>query len=176
MVFEPGKSGCPGGRAVGKPLTDALLARLAHTSTAPEKPRTVAQAIVEKLISNALAGDQKAIDMIFDRVEGKAAQHITASVQHEVMDVVEAARRIAFAINSARMKGEVIDGTLAALAGDDAPDITDLRPEEPPAIPYAPVDLPPVAVPKGLKLGAQLTELTKQEKAKLKDAIEHGKK
>lgn len=176
MTFKPGQVTNPHGGGAQKPLTDALLLRLKHPAKSSEAPRTVAQAIVEKLISNALAGDQKAIDMIFDRVEGKAAQHITASVQHEVMDVVEAARRIAFAINSARMKGEVIDGTLAALAGDDAPDITDLQPEEPPAIPYVPVDLPPVAVPKGLRLGTQLIELTKQEKAKLRDAIEHGKK
>lgn len=167
MVFKPGESGCPGGRANARPLTTALITRLNHTAQTSEAPRTVAQAIVEKLISNALQGDQRAIDMIFDRVEGKAVQHIEQKTTHEVLDVMEAARRIAFAINTARMKGQEIDGTFAALAGD-APVIDLQIDSEAPAVPYVPVELPPVTVPKGVKLDAPLKTLPKAERDKLK--------
>ncbi len=156
MPFLPGKSGNPNGSAGTKPLTNALISRLNWSEDEKEKPRTVAQAIVEKLISNALLGDQRSIEMIFDRVEGKATQIIEQTTKHEVMDVVEAARRIAFAINSAKLDGVQIEGEFARLVPPEY-----LEP------PVQAVELPPVKVPKSSELGRPLSELTKQQRKEM---------
>lgn len=156
MPFLPGKSGNPNGSAGTKPLTNALISRLNWSEDEKEKPRTVAQAIVEKLISNALLGDQRSIEMIFDRVEGKATQVIEQTTKHEVMDVVEAARRIAFAINSAKLDGVQIEGEFARLVPPEY-----LEP------PVQAVELPPVKVPKSSELGKPLSELTKEERKEM---------
>ncbi|NDG18410.1 MAG: hypothetical protein EB117_09075 [Betaproteobacteria bacterium] len=156
MPFLPGKSGNPNGSAGTKPLTNALISRLNWSEDEKEKPRTVAQAIVEKLISNALLGDQRSIEMIFDRVEGKATQVIEQTTKHEVMDVVEAARRIAFAINSAKLDGVQIEGEFARLVPPEY-----LEP------PVQAVELPPVKMPKSSELGRPLSELTKQQRKEM---------
>lgn len=156
MPFLPGKSGNPNGSAGTKPLTNALISRLNWSEDEKEKPRTVAQAIVEKLISNALLGDQRSIEMIFDRVEGKATQVIEQTTKHEVMDVVEAARRIAFAINSAKLDGVQIEGEFARLVPPEY-----LEP------PVQAVELPPVKVPKASELSKPLSELTKEERKEM---------
>lgn len=156
MPFLPGKSGNPNGSAGTKPLTNALISRLNWSEDEKEKPRTVAQAIVEKLISNALLGDQRSIEMIFDRVEGKATQVIEQTTKHEVMDVVEAARRIAFAINSAKLDGVQIEGEFARLVPPEY-----LEP------PVQAVELPPVKVPKSSELSKPLSELTKQQRKEM---------
>lgn len=153
MPFLPGKVSNPHGGAGTKPLTNALISRLNWSEDEKEKPRTVAQAIVEKLISNALLGDQRSIEMIFDRVEGKATQVIEQTTKHEVMDVVEAARRIAFAINSAKLDGVQIEGEFARLVPPEY-----LEP------PVKAVELPPVKMPKSSELGKPLSELTKQQR------------
>lgn len=156
MPFLPGKSGNPNGSAGTKPLTNALISRLNWSEDEKEKPRTVAQAIVEKLISNALLGDQRSIEMIFDRVEGKATQVIEQTTKQEVMDVVEAARRIAFAINSAKLDGVQIEGEFARLVPPEY-----LEP------PVQAVELPPVKMPKSSELGRPLSELTKQQRKEM---------
>ena len=156
MPFLPGKSGNPNGSAGTKPLTNALISRLNWSEDEKEKPRTVAQAIVEKLISNALLGDQRSIEMIFDRVEGKATQVIEQTTKHEVMDVVEAARRIAFAINSAKLDGVQIEGEFARLVPPEY-----LEP------PVKAVELPAVKMPKSSELSKPLSELTKQQRKEM---------
>ncbi len=157
MPFLPGKSGNPNGSAGTKPLTNALISRLNWSEGEKEKPRTVAQAIVEKLISNALQGDQRSIEMIFDRVEGKATQVIEQTTKHEVLDVVEAARRIAFAINSAKLDGVQIEGEFSRLVPPEYRD-------EPV---YTPVELPPVVLPKSTELAKPLAGMSKAERKKL---------
>lgn len=156
MPFLPGKVSNPLGGAGTKPLTNALISRLNWSEDEKEKPRTVAQAIVEKLISNALLGDQRSIEMIFDRVEGKAVQVVEQTTKHEVMDVVEAARRIAFAINSAKLDGVQIEGEFARLV---PPEYLD------PPVPA--LELPPVKLPKSSELARNLNELTKQERKEM---------
>lgn len=151
MVFIKGVSGNPEGRKNGKPLTDALIGRLLWDADAKVRAgdkRTVAHAIVDKLINNALQGDSRSIEQIFDRVEGKATQHIEQKTTHELLDVVEAARRIAFAFNSAAIQGVEIEGVFKEL----------VEPE--PSAPFVPVVLPPVNLkpPKGKSYSSPLIQ------------------
>ena len=69
--FPKGRSGNPGGRPKGTSLTAALRAEL-DTPVAPGSPVTKREAVAEKLVSLALAGNLAAIREVFDRIEGKA--------------------------------------------------------------------------------------------------------
>lgn len=59
--FQPGQSGNPGGRP-----KDTLLAALKKKLT-----REQAEELVGVLVTRALAGDMKALEMIWDRMAGK---------------------------------------------------------------------------------------------------------
>lgn len=125
MVFKPGQSGNPGGSTRRRLLTDTLVSRLLWP--ADEKPhkdelRTTAQVIVEHLIQKALQGDMRAITEIYVRVEGKAAAAAaTVPASDKPMDIIEAARRLALALNSALLDGQPIDDRFAKLL-DVTPD------------------------------------------------------
>ena len=69
--FPKGRSGNPGGRPKGRSLTAILRAEL-DAPVAPGSNVTKAEAIAEKLVSLALAGDLAAIREVLDRTEGKA--------------------------------------------------------------------------------------------------------
>ena len=63
-----------------------------HVSEFTDRGTTRAQEIVNMLSEKASDGDLKAIEMIFDRLEGKATQHIDSTnenkliIEHEVVD------------------------------------------------------------------------------------------
>lgn len=129
MTFQPGQSGNPGGGNNRKVITSALISRLMWDIDAqPRKGeiKTVAHGIVEKLIKKALDGDMRAITEIYDRVEGKALQTIKDETERAPMDIMEAARRLAFALNSAALLGQPVDDRFAKLV-----DVTPAEPEQP---------------------------------------------
>ena len=65
--FKPGHSGNPEGRPKGPSLLAALKQRLA------EHPEEV-DAIIDQLISMAVGGELKAIEIVGDRLDGKPTQ------------------------------------------------------------------------------------------------------
>jgi hypothetical protein len=78
MVWQPGKSGNPGGRPKEKPIRDALRMELAAAElgdAAIPKPGTV-RAIARAIIQRAQSGDVPAFKEIADRLEGKVPQGI----------------------------------------------------------------------------------------------------
>jgi hypothetical protein len=73
-AWKPGQSGNPNGRPrKGKCLSDALQKRLKKKR---EDGRTSNQAIVDRLVTAAEEGDLRAIEGIFNRLEGTPTQSI----------------------------------------------------------------------------------------------------
>jgi hypothetical protein len=73
MAFKKGISGNPGGKSKHKIYSDAL--RLEVNRIDPNNPnRRKIDALAEKLVSCALAGEGWAFKEIGDRLEGKAVQ------------------------------------------------------------------------------------------------------
>ena len=72
--FNPGISGNPNGRPKKENCVSDLL-RNKGDEMQPDG-KTKLQAVIETLYERAGEGELKAIDMIFDRLEGKAAQKI----------------------------------------------------------------------------------------------------
>ena len=72
--FMPGVSGNPKGRPKKANCVSDLLRN--KGDEIQEDGRTKLQAVIETLYEKAKDGDLKAIDMIFDRVEGKPAQKL----------------------------------------------------------------------------------------------------
>jgi hypothetical protein len=75
MVFQPGKSGNPGGRVKDKDFTNALRMEL----KAAGEDHKALRAIAKNLINLAQKDDEKAlpaINAIADRLDGKPAQAI----------------------------------------------------------------------------------------------------
>lgn len=67
--FTKGKSGNPGGRPKAEVcLTTLLRAALAEKDV--EGKRTKARAVVDALLATAIEGNAKAIEQIFDRIDG----------------------------------------------------------------------------------------------------------
>ena len=99
--YQPPTRGTPEdltkGRQEKKLMTDALMVALKRvTKDAEGKPTKNINAIASKLVDNAKGGDNKAIDIIFDRTEGKAAQALTLMGDEEnplvskiVMEIIE---------------------------------------------------------------------------------------
>ena len=78
MAFRKGISGNPGGKAKHKIYSDAL--RLEVNRIDPDNPdRRKINALAEKLVSCALAGESWAFKEIGDRLEGKPVQPIEHS-------------------------------------------------------------------------------------------------
>ena len=84
--FLPGQSGNPKGR----PHTKGLLTALRHKvgEMCPDGLTTIEEQLVEVLVQEALRGKHRlpAVEMIFDRLEGRARQQI------EVADVTRELR------------------------------------------------------------------------------------
>lgn len=81
MKWEKGKSGNPGGRVARKPMTDALMRALMEASDKGDWPK--ARDIADQLVEKARAGDTRAAELIFDRIEGKpdVTVHLNRSVR-----------------------------------------------------------------------------------------------
>ena len=110
MVFKPGQSGNPSGMHNARFMTDALKLYLLRPADLPaNKPRNAAEAIAAKMVQKAVDGDNEAAKMIYDRMEGKAIQTIKDETDRQPMDIMDAARRIAFLLNSASILGEPVN-------------------------------------------------------------------
>jgi hypothetical protein len=84
MPFAPGKSGNPGGRASTKPFLDALKFQLAKAGEDNAALRRIAQ----KVIDEAEAGQQWAVQLLWDRIDGKVPQpvEVDQTVTHIAID------------------------------------------------------------------------------------------
>ena len=67
--FRPGQSGNPGGRAKGRSLSALLRTQL---DADDGEGRTKGDRLAETLVNLALAGNLRAIELVIDRVDGKA--------------------------------------------------------------------------------------------------------
>ena len=105
--FLAGQSGNPSGKPKQKFMTEALQFHLLRPADLPpHKPRNAAEAIAGQIVKQAMEGDTTSQQMCYDRIEGKAIQTIKDESDRAPMDIMEAARRIAFAMNTARLTGE----------------------------------------------------------------------
>jgi hypothetical protein len=114
LPFEPGKSGNPNGR----PPRDLVLSDLARKRVNEEvfiedaggnKIKTTAkEAIIQRVIQMAMAGDKWAINQLWDRLEGQATQFIvgdmTDSGQEEKQDVLDKLNALEQAVKSSKRK------------------------------------------------------------------------
>jgi hypothetical protein len=75
MAFSKGKSGNPGGRRKEKQFLDALSMEIAATDG-----RSL-RAIASKLLEMAVSGDMQAIKEVADRLDGKPAQTVDATIE-----------------------------------------------------------------------------------------------
>ena len=67
--FQPGRSGNPAGRQKSEICLTALLrAALAERDDATKK--TKARAVIDALVLTAIDGNSRAIEQIFDRIDG----------------------------------------------------------------------------------------------------------
>jgi len=87
VEFKPGESGNPNGRPVGSISLTTTLKKLLDYEIEVVDPisnekvkKPIYELINLQLLSKAIKGDTKAIDMVFDRIEGKANQPITAGL------------------------------------------------------------------------------------------------
>ncbi len=102
-----GVSPNPSGKPAQKFMTEALqMYLLRPDDLPPPKPRNAAEKIARKMVEKACDGDNDAAKMIYDRMEGKAVATIKAEIETKPMDIMDAARRLAFIINSAAALGE----------------------------------------------------------------------
>lgn len=130
MVFQAGQSGNPSGKPKTKFMTDALQMYLLRPADLPEsKPRNAAEAVARQMVRQAVEGCTTSQSAIYDRMEGKAIQTIKDETERAPMDIMEAARRLAFALNSAALLGEPVDARFSKLV-----DVTP-EPAEPVSIP-----------------------------------------
>ncbi len=86
MVFQPGKSGNPLGRAVEKPFRDALRMEIALAEAgkeSPAKPGTL-RWIARGLLTRGGADNVAAI-AVADRLDGKPAQSVEMSGGLEII-------------------------------------------------------------------------------------------
>lgn len=83
MAWAKGQSGNPKGRLSEKPFTDALRFQLAKAGDNQHAVRKIAQIVIDK----ALEGDEWAIDRIWDRLDGKVAQQVDATIDARVSNI-----------------------------------------------------------------------------------------
>lgn len=79
--FKLGQSGNPKGRPKSITLSEAYRKMLAQVDDADEQKRTRAEILAEEMYTKAKSGDVSALREIADRVEGKARQTISLSVE-----------------------------------------------------------------------------------------------
>jgi Family of unknown function (DUF5681) len=120
MAFKKGISGNPGGRSREKIFTDALRLELNRTDPNDKEKRKKVNLLAEKLVECAIEDRQAwAFQQIADRLEGKPAQVIEATVDdhrtlHEFSDAELTAilrRSVGMAVKSdeERPKGEPLN-------------------------------------------------------------------
>ncbi len=83
--FQPGQSGNPGGRPKNQSLTAVLrelLEQIPKGDTAKLKER-----IVKALLDKALRGDTRALDIIFDRSDGKVTLPIGGDKENPIYTI-----------------------------------------------------------------------------------------
>ena len=114
MPFEPGKSGNPNGR----PPRDLVLSDLARKRVneevviedagGKEITTTAKEAIIQRVIQMAMAGDKWAINQLWDRLEGQATQFIVGDMadsgQEEKQDVLDKLNALEQAVKSSKRK------------------------------------------------------------------------
>lgn len=77
IMFKPGQSGNPKGKPVGSKNLTTILKELLDAKTPYQGKKIIfKEAIVRKLLLKAKGGDMRAIQEIFDRIEGKARQEM----------------------------------------------------------------------------------------------------
>jgi len=79
MAWKPGQTGNPAGRPISRPFLDAV----ARAITQDDGKRL--RACAETLLDLAAKGEPWAVQMLADRLDGKASQEIT--VKREVRDM-----------------------------------------------------------------------------------------
>ncbi len=82
-LFQPGQSGNPAGRPKGardRAISTYLLNELATKVRNGEEEKTKLEALVKKLIDDALNGNYKAMEIVLDRAYGKAKEIIEAQI------------------------------------------------------------------------------------------------
>jgi ribosomal protein L17 len=84
MVFQPGKSGNPGGKQKAKPFRDALRMAIADAEGDNKALRKVAEALVSK----GMEGDVSAIREIADRLDGKVPQAVVGDDDHPPVGII----------------------------------------------------------------------------------------
>jgi Family of unknown function (DUF5681) len=98
--WKPGQSGNPGGRPKIKLLSEAYKKILeTEITSGPNKGKTYAEAIAEKIADESVKGKVNAAGEIADRVEGKPRQayEVQLSVTDELPKLIEEGRRRAAA-------------------------------------------------------------------------------
>lgn len=83
--FQPGVSGNPAGKPKGARHFSTLI-REAIQKVAEDTGTSDDKEIVKALVKKAKEGDLKAVDMVLDRVDGKAEQTITMGGELTIND------------------------------------------------------------------------------------------
>lgn len=78
--FKPGQSGNPKGRPKSITLSEAYRKMLAQVDETDPEKRTRAEVLAEQMYVKAKTGDVQALREIADRVEGKAKQTVTLTL------------------------------------------------------------------------------------------------
>lgn len=79
MAFQPGQSGNPSGRRKEKPWRDALNLAVNRAMEGATDGRKKLQAIADKVVEQAIAGDMRAAEEIGNRLDGKVPQALIGS-------------------------------------------------------------------------------------------------
>lgn len=75
IPFEPGESGNPDGRPPGVSLT-ATVRRILEERPNGTDEKTYLEHISKRAVLNAMAGKEKTLEMIWERVDGKVTDHL----------------------------------------------------------------------------------------------------
>lgn len=100
--FKPGQSGNPAGRPPGsRSLATVLREMLEEEITVriegqPDQKRPFKEVIIRRLLKAANDGDVRAIQAIFDRVDGKAKEFIELAMPGGLATTSEATHEIIF--------------------------------------------------------------------------------
>jgi hypothetical protein len=84
-LWKPGESGNPTGKKKGTRHFSTLI-REAITKVATDTGTSDDKEIVRALVEKAKAGDLKAVDMVLDRVDGKAEETINLDGEMTIND------------------------------------------------------------------------------------------
>ena len=85
-VIQPGQVLNPGGRPKGTSLTAVLRELLNQIPKGDNKE--LKEAVVKALIKKALTGDTRALDIIFDRTDGKVTLPIGGDIEKPFYSII----------------------------------------------------------------------------------------